>query len=284
MTRLKFLFVVFFVSLFASGSLKAQVLEGATPLDGVYERVWIEEKRPIPLAYVREADVLWSRRIWQVIDLRERINHPLYFPTTTIEDRQSLLDVFLASINEGSIRAFEDEEFTLPLTPAEMRNRTTRIDRRFLPDPDDPSIEVEVETEIPLNTQEVTKYRIKEEWFFDSKRSVLDVRILGIAPVRERFDPITGESRGDEVLFWIYFPEARNVLVNAQVFNRQNDAQRMSFDDLFLRRMFNSYIYKESNVYDRQINEYIEYTLDQLLEAESIKTNIRNYELDLWEY
>lgn len=284
MTRLKFLFVVFFVSLFASGSLKAQVLEGATPLDGVYERVWIEEKRPIPLAYVREADVLWSRRIWQVIDLRERINHALYFPTTTIEDRQSLLDVFLAAINEGSIRAFEDEEFTLPLTPAEMRNRTTRIDRRFLPDPDDPDIEVEVETEIPLNTQEVTKYRIKEEWFFDSKRSVLDVRILGIAPVRERFDPITGESRGDEVLFWIYFPEARNVLVNAQVFNRQNDAQRMSFDDLFLRRMFNSYIYKESNVYDRQINEYIEYTLDQLLEAESIKTNIRNYELDLWEY
>jgi gliding motility associated protien GldN len=102
--------------------------------------------------------------------------------------------------------------------------------------------------------------------------------------VRERIDPETGESLGDQTLFWVYFPEAREVLVNAPVFNRMNDAQRVSFDDLFLRRMFNSYIYKESNVYDRQINEYIEYTLDQLLEAERIKNDIRNYELDIWEY
>lgn len=284
MTKLRFLFVFTFAAFLFSTGLKAQVLEGATPMDGFYEKVWIEEKTPIPLAFVREADVLWSKRVWQVIDLREKINHPLYFPNTTIDDRQSLMQVLVSSINEGSIRAFQNDEFTMPLTPEEIRNNYARQEVRTFTRPDPPYDQYDSLIVIPLRPEDVTKYRVKEEWFFDSKRSVLDVRILGVCPVRERIDPETGESLGDQPLFWVYFPEARNVLVNAEVFNRFNDAQRMSFDDLFMRRMFNGYVYKESNVYDRQINEYIEYTLDQLLEAERIKGEIRLYELDLWEY
>lgn len=284
MTRFKQFLVLSFTALLFTNPLSAQVLEGAAPRDGFYDKVWIEEKRPIPLAYVREADVLWEKRVWQVIDLRERINLPLYFPNTTIDDRQSLMQVLISSINEGAIQAFQDDEFTLTFTPEEIRNQYARQETRTLTRPDPPYEEYDTTFVIPLNPEDVTKYRIKENWFFDSKRSVLDVRIIGLCPVRERFDPETGESLGDQPLFWVYFPEARNVLVNAEVFNRQNDAQRMSFDDLFLRRMFNSYIYKESNVYDRLIQEYIENGLDQLLEAERIKTDIRNYELDLWEY
>ncbi|MFN3556244.1 MAG: gliding motility protein GldN [Bacteroidales bacterium] len=284
MTKLRFLFAFSFAAFLLSTGLKAQVLEGATPLDGIYEKVWIEEKRPIPLAFVREADVLWKKRVWQVIDLREKINHPLYFPNTTIDDRQSLMQVLITSINEGSIRAFENDEFTKPLTPEMIRNNYARQEVRTFTRPDPPYDQYDSLIVIPLRPEDVTKYRIKEEWFFDAKRSVLDVRILGLCPVRERIDPATGESQGDQPLFWVYFPEARNVLVNAEVFNRFNDAQRMSFDDLFLRRMFNAYIYKESNVFDRQINQYIEYSLDQLLEAEKIRNEIRNYELDLWEY
>ncbi len=284
MTRFKQFLVLSLTAMLFTVPLSAQVLEGGTPRDGFYDKVWIEEKKPIPLAYVREADVLWEKRVWQVIDLREKINLPLYFPNTTIDDRQSLMQVLMASINEGAIQAFQDDEFTLTYTPEEIRNQYAREETRTLTRPNPPYEEYDTTFVIPLNPEDVTKYRIKENWFFDSKRSVLDVRIIGLCPVRERFDPETGESLGDQPLFWVYFPEARNVLVNAEVFNRQNDAQRMSFDDLFLRRMFNSYIYKESNVYDRLIQEYIENGLDQLLEAEKIKTDIRNYELDLWEY
>lgn len=284
MTRLKNIIALFFAVFLISTNVTAQVIDGVAPQDGFYEKVWIEEKRPVQLPYVRQADVLWEKRVWQIIDLREKINHPLYFPTTTIDDRQSLMQVLMASINEGSIRAYDDDEFTMPMTPEEIKENYARQEVRRFTKPDPPYEEYDSLIVIPLTSEDVTKYRIKEDWFFDSKRSVLDVRIIGICPVRERIDPETGESLGDQTLFWVYFPEAREVLVNAPVFNRMNDAQRVSFDDLFMRRMFNSYIYKESNVYDRQINEYIEYTLDQLLEAERIKDDIRNYELDIWEY
>lgn len=284
MKKIKKIFTVAIIVLLFAPQLNAQVLEGATPRDGFYDKIWIDEKRPIPLAYVREADVLWEKRVWQVIDLRERINLPLYFPNTTIDDRQSLMQVLMSAVNEGSVQAFQDDEFTLTYTPEEIRNQFAREETRRLTRPEPPYEEYDTTFVIPLNPEDVTKYRIKESWFFDSKRSVLDVRILGLCPVRERIDPNTGESLGDQPLFWVYFPEARNILVNAEVFNRNNDAQRMSFDDLFLRRMFNSYIYKESNVYNRLIQEYITNGLDQLLEAERIKTDIRNYELDLWEY
>lgn len=284
MNTIKKIFPIAIIFVLFAPQLNAQVLEGATPRDGFYDKVWIEEKRPIPLAYVREADVLWEKRVWQVIDLREKINLPLYFPNTTIDDRQSLMQVLIAAVNEGSIQAFQDDEFSLTFTPEEIRNQYAREETRTLTRPDPPYEEYDTTYVIPLNPQDVTKYRIKENWFFDAKRSVLDVRIIGLCPVRERIDPNTGESLGDQALFWVYFPEARNILVNAEVFNRNNDAQRMSFDDLFLRRMFNSYIYKESNVYDRLIQEYITNGLDQLLEAERIKNDIRNYELDLWEY
>jgi gliding motility associated protien GldN len=284
MTSLKHFFVISLTAMLLSSPLAAQVIDGVAPLDGIYEKIWIEQKRPIPLAHVREADVLWSKRVWQVIDLREKINLPLYFPNTTIDDRQSLMQTLVGAINEGAIMAYQGDEFTLTYTPEEIRSQYSREEVRKLTRPNPPYEEYDTTFVIPLRAEDVTKYRIKEEWFFDSKRSVLDVRILGICPVRERVDPLTGESLGDQPLFWVYFPEARNILVNSEVFNRHNDAQRMSFDDLFLRRMFNSYIYKESNVYNRLIQEHIENGLDQLLEAERIKNDIRNYELDLWEY
>jgi gliding motility associated protien GldN len=284
MTKIKFLFVTSLVALLFSTGINAQVIEGATPPDGIYEKVWIEEKKPIPLAHVREADVLWSKRVWQVIDLREKINHPLYFPNTTIDDRQSLMQVLMGAVNEGSIRAFDNDEFTMLLTPEEISTKYSREEVRTFVRAEPPYAEYDSTIVIELSSDEVTKFRIKEEWFFDSKRSVLDVRIIGLCPVRERIDPETRESLGDQPLFWVYFNEARNILVNAEAFNRHNDAKRMSFDDLFMRRMFNSYIYKESNVYDRLIQEYHTYGLDQLLEAEKVKEEIRNYELDLWEY
>ena len=106
------------------------------------------------------------------------------------------------------------------------------------------------------------------------------VRILGICPVmiKERND-----EEYSEPLFWIYFPEARPVLAHAEVFNRFNDAARRSYDEIFMKRFFNSYIYKEQNVYDRRISEYAQ-GLDALLEAERIKNDLLNFEQSLWEY
>jgi gliding motility associated protien GldN len=261
----------------------AQVIENVR--DGVYGRTMIEEKEPAALPYVREADVLWMKRVWQVIDLREKMNQPLYFPITPSASRRSLMQVLIDGIREGSITAYDalNDEFTLPMTPEQLFSNLERTQTITMQRPTPPYDEFDTTLTISFNPADVMRYRIKEEWFFDSKRSVLDVRVLGICPVREAIDPLTGESRGDEPLFWIYYPDARKVLANSEVFNRQNDAQRMSYDDLFLRRFFSSYVFKESNVHDRRIQDY--YTgLDALLESQRVKESIRNFEHDLWEY
>lgn len=110
----------------------------------------------------------------------------------------------------------------------------------------------------------------------------MDVRILGICLVRDSYTE-NGEFRGKEPLFWIYFPEARNVLAKAEVFNRFNDNERRSYDDIFWKRMFDSYIYKEENVFDRKIADYTA-GLDALLESERVKNDLFKFEHDLWEF
>ncbi len=258
-----------------STGAKAQILDADVPRDNFYDKIWITEKKPVELPYVREVEVMFAKTIWQVIDMREKINQPLYYPTTPIQDRRSLVQVIVDGIREGAIQAYDDDEFTQPLTIEAVMDR--------LEDEDEYTDEDGVThvTTIPFQSEDVTQFRMKEVWFVDSKRSVLDVRILGLSPIR--YIEIAGELSAEE-LFWVYYPHIRNVLVNAEVFNRHNDAQRVSYDDIFLRRMFNAFIYKETNVHDRTIREYYANGLDQLLEADRIRSEIRNYEIDLWEY
>jgi gliding motility associated protien GldN len=128
-----------------------------------------------------------------------------------------------------------------------------------------------------VSAKDIQQYWIKEDFFFDMNRSVLDVRIVGISPVKYDAD------KGCYIpLFWLYFNECRPLLCNNLAYNPFNDNDRRSFDDLFLKRKFHSFIYKESNVFDRSINDYA-HGLDALLEAEKIKESLRNFECDLWE-
>jgi gliding motility associated protien GldN len=281
----RILFVIIF-SLF-SGMVLAQNNMGV--LDGVYVKEHSITRQVIPYPYLREADVMWSKRIWRYIDLSEKINLPLKYPNSKqTNDRKSLMDIITDAIKEGSLTAYgiEDDEFTKPTTFKEIekrggaRNDTTKLTR-----PDPPYEEYDTVIAREFNPDKVVGYRLKEDWFFDKQRSVLDVRIIGIAPMIYAMDE-TGQVREGNVkmpLFWIYYPEARKLFTNAEVFNRQNDAERRTFDDIFQKRLFGSYIYKESNVYDRRIEDYKQ-GLSALLESERIKDEITNLEHDLWEY
>lgn len=84
--------------------------------------------------------------------------------------------------------------------------------------------------------------------------------------------------------FWVYFPEARHVLVNKEVMDYSNDATGLSYDDIFIQRKFRSYIIKESNPEDVRIKDYIEDDMDRLLESERIKKSLVDFEQDLWSY
>jgi gliding motility associated protien GldN len=245
---------------------------------------------------------MWSRKIWREIDLREKMNHPFYYPENdgvgaTTGDRRSLIDVIYSAINEGSITAYGnaaiDDEFREPMTQEEIKKiggakeeLVEVIDWDAVAAGADPEEAKEtrlIKSEFNRNT--IKKWRLKEEWFFDKQYSNMQVRILGIAPLQEDRDEVTSRLTGSfSPLFWVHFPEAREILINAEVFNSvKNDAERRTYDDLFWKRMFSSTITMEANVANRRINEYM-IGLDALLEAERIKAEIFNIEHDLWEY
>lgn len=302
-------------------------------VDGVYIQEHIPTKRMIPYEFVREADVVWSRRVWSFIDLREKINHPLYYPWDKYIDdtvwvrnatRWSLWTVMKQHILSGDLTIFspknpldifgtgiwDGDQFKYPIKPPPGASYYT--DKNYKADIDgylnilgegrfetikgangedsvtfDPITGEEVNPQpvfvqdmAPVLSEHIVQYRLKEDWIFDKERSVLDVRILGIAPII--YDQ-TKEGGKYKELFWLYFPHCRFVFNNYFVYNDANDAQWMSFDDVFWKRRFNSVMYKESNVYDRKIDTY-RVGVDALWEADKIKEEIRTIEHDVWSF
>ncbi len=285
MLNMKKLLVVLSLCLGVSTFISVETV-AQNVLDGVYVKEHYPTRKVVPYTHLREADVMWATRIWRKLDLREKINHPLYFPTEPIKNRRSLTQVIIEAVREGSLTAYDplDDEFTMTLTKAEIERKLSFIDTLYIEDPEPPyelTMQVVEEEFDPANVKEI---RLKEDWFFDRQKSILDVRIVGIQPVTDNIDRSTGEIRGKEPMFWVYFPEARNIFASAEVFNRQNDAERSTLEDIFWKRMFGSYIYKEKNVYDRLVSDYMLNGIDQLLEAEKIKEEIFILEHDLWEY
>lgn len=265
------------------GAARAQ-----TVLDGAYIKEHTKTQRVVPYPFIREADVMWYRRVWREIDLREKINLPLYYPTEPIHDRKSLFDIIRQGIlDDGSITAYDvgptgqDDEFTKPLLPTEVKALLSKTDTTQTEDILTGEMKQVISTN-DVKSESIKKYVLKEDWIFDKQRSVMDIRIIGLCPKQEvRGDQ--GEVRGYKPLFWLYFPELRYVLVNWDVFNRENDAERRSFDHVFWTRQFNSTITKVSNVYDRNIVQY-QSGIDALLESERIKADLFDFEHDLWNF
>ena len=282
--------------------VNAQDVLTTEEMNSVYKKEKHHNKIVQKYAPLREADVMWSRKIWREIDLRQKINHPFYYPENdgvghTIQDRKSLIDVIYSAIQEGSITAYDnaamDDEFREEMSQDAIKKiggakeeMVEVVDWDAVAEGADPSEATRMElNKTPFNRNSIKKWRLKEEWFFDKQRSVMDVRIIGLAPLQEDRDEVNGQILGTfSPLFWVYFPEAREILINAEIFNLvKNNAERRTYDDVFWKRMFASTIVKESSVMDRKVNEYM-VGLDALLEAERIKTEIFNMEHDLWEY
>ncbi len=257
----------------------SQVLD-TPPRDGVYDKIHSGNRKPVPATNVREADAVWSSRIWRVINFKEKMNQSFYYPETQLRDRISFMQMLMNNLQEGAITAYDDEEFLKPKTIEEIKNGFERIDTVQIEDLDT-GIPRDTVIKTPIKLDQVYTIRVKEDWFFDKQRSVMDVRILGICPVMQLLDK-EGNFKGWLGMFWIYFPDARTVFARTELFNTHNDSERRTYDDIFWKRAFASYIIKQSNVYDRKIDSY-KTGLDALLEAEKIKEDVFNNEHDLWE-
>lgn len=269
----------------AQPAAKTPAVPFERPVDGYYKKNNITNARVTPLASLRESDVVYSRRVWREIDLREKMNQYLGSP------KQRLIDVLMDAVSKGELTAYDPiptkedpdgDAFSMPLTPekAKAKMADSTVVNTFDKNGDKVGSKM-VAGE--FNPDSVIKFRLKEDVIFDKQRSVEEVRIIGIAPLIKQKVAGAGVEFDYQPAFWIYFPAARQVLVTKEAVNSRNDATGLSFDDIFTKRIFTSYIVKQSNDKDERIKDYA-IGIDRLYESEKIKKNLMDWELNLWQY
>ncbi len=298
------LLVILFAAGATTASAQSNLLNAKTP-DEIGKKtpaqLISDNDKPLAYGYVHDRDVLMGKTIWEIIDLDERINFPLYYPIDTAnigKDRRSLFSVLLNGIKSGKItEVYADDYFNTKKTLKDMSSSFKYVDttqagideinnyyddykkgRKVL----DPQY---INTK-DLTAQDISGYKIKGYWYFDKRQSEMKYRLLGICPVSPEARDIGAENPDVIELFWVYFPAIREELHEAKAFNDRNSAQPITFDHLLNSRRFNGVIYKEENVYgDRQISDYEKDNAQmQLLESERVKEKIRNFEQDMWNY
>jgi len=295
-TRSFYSFILISCAFISTTMAQANLLNARVPQEiGQLNEQQIEANDETPLAYgyIDDRDILWSKTIWEIVDLDERINFPFYYPTDTLNlgpDRRSLFHVLKKNLRNGNIKeVYDDDYFQSKLTYQEILDKLVAID----------TLEAGIEqlnageeldpqyiNRRTITAAEIRQYRVKGTWYVNKRLGELKYRLLGIAPVAP--DVYTLDLPEDEQdlveLFWVWFPDARTSLNSSKVFNNRNSSQPITFDHMLNSRRFNSLIYKEENVYeDRKIEEYIfEDALKQLLESERVKSIIRDFEQDLW--
>ena len=291
-------FLIVVISLLGSMTSFAQpnLLNAKTPSQiGIKSaaRLIFDNDKPLEYGYVDDRDVLMGKTVWEIIDVSERINFPLYFPIDAVNigsDRRSLYDVLIKNIRNGKLtEVYSDSYFNTKKSFKDIESTLTKIDttdagkeqkNAGLP------ISPEYILKGDLTAQDVTQYKIKGFWYFDNRQSELKYRLLGICPVTPDIYTMNTEEKDYIELFWVFFPAARNILHEAKSFNDKNSSMPISFDQILNSRRFNSVIYQEENVYgDRTIASYMKDNAQkQLLESERVKEKVRNFEENMWNY
>jgi gliding motility associated protien GldN len=282
----KVYYLVFVALLVSSYSNSQSNLLNATEVDQIgkqtKEKIAADNDSPLSYGYIDDRDILWSKVVWEFVDLNQKINLPYYYPIDTANisnDRRSLFDTLLKGIRKGDIKnVYSDSFFTSKITGSEINEKLVNI-----------RLNGDYPDTFRIQTQDIEGYMMKGMWYFDKRLGELKYRLLALAPMGK--DVLTlglPDIEDDELyeLFWVFYPSARNILHKAKVFNPKNVSQPISYDHLLNARRFNSVIVREENIYgNRKIADYIRgNALFQLLEADRIKESIRDKEIDMWNY
>ncbi|MFD2822039.1 gliding motility protein GldN [Lacinutrix iliipiscaria] len=294
-----FLLTILSVVLTTSGFSQANILNAKSPQEiGVRTEAQkaIDNDKPLEYGYVDDRDIMYSKMTWEKVVLDERVNFPLYYPVDTNNigsNRRSLYDVLTKAIKTGAVEnVYDDSYFTAKRSLKDLDDITRKVDTLDIGYDQlnaDGFVDAEYITTREIASYDVSAYLIKGLWYFDKRQGELKYRLLGIAPAAPDVNFIDSDDEANKEpnpLYWVFFPDVRDILHEAKAFNNKNSAMPFSFDHILNARRFNGYVYKEENVYgDRRVDEYVnDNALMQLLESDRIKEKIRNFELDMWSY
>lgn len=275
-------------------SLPIQAVKKSLRSNDAIERNLINDRNPLAYEHLREDDAVYREKIWREIDIREKMNLPFRYAANEDNGNQRFISILMKAIQDGEanggVTVFSpvDDRFTTPLTIAEVAEKISggSVDVPIYDSLGQVTGTKSVTAEVNLDS--FYKFRIKEEVIFDKESSRLFWRILGIAPVKNVITS-QGVNLGETELFWVYYPDMRPVFARYEVYNPKNMGARMSWEELFESRMFYGRIIKSTldNPYDRFLSEYgglKDNKILQLLEGETIKDRVFNYEQNLWSY
>jgi gliding motility associated protien GldN len=299
MTYKFLLSIVASVGLTSGMFAQANILNAKTPKEvGVKTeaQLALDHDKPLEYGYVDDRDILFSKMTWEKVVLDERVNFPLYFPVDTNnigKNRRSLYHTLISAVKSGKIKnIYNDSYFSSKRTEKELQDITTKVDTLDIGYDQlnaDGFVSPEYITTTNIEAFHISAYLIKGLWYFDKRLGELKYRILGIAPAAPDVNFLDSENEAQKVpnaLFWVFYPEARQALNDADTFNNQNSSAPITFDHLLNSRRFSGFMYKEENVYgDREVKDYVaDNALMQLLESDRIKDKIRDFEQDMWNY
>ena len=253
--------------------------------DGAYDRTQ-HNMRILEWQPLREADVLWKKRVWREIDTREKQNLAFRYPGDDETGGGYFIEILMDAIKKGKIKGYSvyDDRFTTALTKEQIIELLVgKPDTTQVENPITGAIEQKISRR-DFNPDLVTKYRVKEDWMFDRNVGRMVSRIIGIAPLVDKQDPETGQYRGTTPLMWIYYPEARQVLAQYEVYNPENDVQRMTWDDYLEGRYWSGRIIQVSNGFNESFKSAGLNQSEALYESQQTTEKIMEKEHDMWVY
>lgn len=238
--------------------------------------------RSIEQTRIREIDVAWKRRVWRVIDTRQKQNQAFVYDGDEYSGGGAFIEILIDAVKKGKVQAYTgiDDRFTTPLN---MESFDKKLGGQEVETPVvDPETGETVirKTRVEFNVNSVTQYRIKEDWIFDRNLGRMVVRIVGIAPLEDVKNETTGDYMYSSPLFWLNYDQLRTVLVNYEVYNPQNDVHRMSWADYFDGRYFASYVIKTSADNPNGMN--FQPGLRGLEQGQEVIETLREKDDDMW--
>ncbi len=254
--------------------------------DGAWDRV-SHKSKPIPWQWIREADILWKKRVWRDIDTREKQNVGFRYSGDENTGGGWFIEILLDGLKRGKIKAYSnmDDRFTQELSKeAVIQMAAGKDDTSKVYDPTTDTWSIKL-SHTDFQPELISKYRVKEDWIFDRNQGKMVVRIVGIAPMKDIYGD-DGQYRTTTTMFWIYYPDCRNFLAQYEVVNPLNDLARYTWDEFFESRIFTSKVIKISNPFNNSFENLGIYPnrMEALYEGTRVNEEIFNKEHDMWVY